>query len=277
MLDTPLLSVENLSIRAAGARAIVDAISFQVGTERVALVGESGSGKSLTARAVMGLLPSSLSVSAERLEFDGLDLRHLTPRQWKSLRGSAIALVLQDPRHALNPVLNVGRQIDEAIRLHRKMSAAERRDRIFDMLEAVGLAAPQRVINAYPHQLSGGMGQRVMLAIMLINGPRLLIADEPTSALDAALRDQALELMTRLVETRRMGMLLISHDLQQVTRYCQRALVMYQGRLVEECAATALAGSNHAYTRALWSCRPSGSTYRTRLPVPERNVDTGQA
>jgi peptide/nickel transport system ATP-binding protein len=135
------------------------------------------------------------------------------------------------------------------------------------MLHAVGLSAG-RVLNLYPHQLSGGMGQRVMLAMMLINRPRLLIADEPTSALDAELRDQALELMSRLVGSRRMGLLLISHDLPQVARYCDRVLVMYRGRIVDECAAAALGNSQHPYTRALWSCKPSAATYGTELPVP---------
>jgi peptide/nickel transport system ATP-binding protein len=154
--------------------------------------------------------------------------------------------------------------------LHGKATAATRRDRIRDMLSAVGLDATRRILDAYPHQLSGGMGQRVMLAMMLINGPRLLIADEPTSALDAGLRDQVLELMMNLVEKRRMGLLLISHDLPQVARYCERVLVMYQGRIVDRCSAASLAQASHPYTRTLWNCRPSGRTYGTELPVLDR-------
>lgn len=281
MNEHAVLSVSRLSIRSSGdeasrdggERILVDSISFDVGAERVALVGESGSGKSLTARALMGLLRHPLAVSAERLRFADQDLTGFTARQWSGLRGSGMALVLQDPRHALNPVLTVGRQLDETLRIHRRMTAGERRERIHDMLNAVGLSERQRVLGAYPQQLSGGMGQRVMLAMMLINGPRLLIADEPTSALDVDLRDQILDLITRLVETRRMGLLLISHDLQQVARYCERVLVMYRGRIVDQGPAADLGNSRHPYTRTLWSCRPSGRTHGTQLPVLDRRSD----
>jgi peptide/nickel transport system ATP-binding protein len=267
-----LLVVRELSVRngsSAAARTIVDRLSFSVHAERVALVGESGSGKSLTTRAIMGLLPAPLMASAAELRFDATNLLELGPRDWAVLRGSRLALVLQDPRHALNPVQSVGHQLDEMVRLHGAYSRAERRERIEAMLQAVGLTV--RVLGLLPQQLSGGIGQRVVLAMMLLNGPQLLIADEPTSALDVALRDQVLELICELVSTRGMGLLLISHDLQQVARYCDRALVMYSGRIVDECAAAALPHSTHPYTRALWSCRPSGRTYGTELPVLDPN------
>jgi peptide/nickel transport system ATP-binding protein len=269
-LDRALLRVEDLSIRTASGATLVDKLTFDLGAERVALVGESGSGKSLTARAVLGLLRPPLSVTAARLELDAFDLRSASVPEWSRLRGSMVSLMLQDPRFSLNPVIRVGRQIDEILTLHGKSTAAARRDRIRDMLSAVGLDATRRILEAYPHQLSGGMGQRVMLAVMLINGPRLLIADEPTSALDAGLRDQVLELMMNLVEKRRMGLLLISHDLPQVARYCDRVLVMYQGRIVDRCSAISLAQASHPYTRTLWNCRPSGRTYGTELPVLDR-------
>jgi peptide/nickel transport system ATP-binding protein len=274
--DRALLSVRDLSIRlsaAHGERVIVDRVSFDVSAERVALVGESGSGKSLTARALLGLLRRPLSVSAERLEFEGQDLRASTPGQWAALRGSGMALILQDPRYALNPVLRIGRQIDEVLRIHQRLSAGERRDRTEEMMLAVGLAEPARIARAFPHELSGGMGQRVMLAMMLVNGPRLLVADEPTSSLDEALREQVLDLMVSLVEQRRMGLLLISHDLHQVARYCERVLVMYRGRLVDERRTFDLAAADHPYTRTLWSCRPGGRTYGTQLPVLVRDAD----
>jgi peptide/nickel transport system ATP-binding protein len=274
--DRSLLSVRDLSIRSAAAhdgRLIVDAVSFDVGAERVALVGESGSGKSLTARALLGLLRRPLRVSAERLEFEGQDLRALTPRRWAALRGSGMALILQDPRYALNPVLRIGPQMDEVLRIHQRLSAGERRERTEEMMLAVGLAEPARIARAFPNELSGGMGQRVMLAMMLVNGPRLLVADEPTSSLDEALRDQVLDLITSLVEQRRMGLLLISHDLQQVARYCERVLVMYRGRIVDERRTVDLAAAEHPYTRTLLSCRPGGLTYGTLLPVLVRDAD----
>jgi peptide/nickel transport system ATP-binding protein len=275
MNEPPILSVRSLSVYPGPerlSRPLVDSISFDVGAERVALVGESGSGKSLTARALLGLLRKPLEPSAERLDFAGENLLRLTPRQWADQRGSNMALILQDPRYALNPVLNIGQQLEEVLRIHRRMSSGERRDRIADMLSSVGLSA-QSVLHAYPHQLSGGMGQRVMLAMMLMNGPRLLVADEPTSALDVELRDQVLELMLSLVETRRMGLLLISHDLHQVARYCERVLVMYRGRIVDQSSAADLSRSSHPYTRTLWSCKPSGRTYGSRLPVLDRSWD----
>jgi peptide/nickel transport system ATP-binding protein len=270
MVEDTLLSVRRLSIRVrkgGEVRTLVDSISFDIQPERVALVGESGSGKSVTARALLGLLRQPLEVHAERLQFYGRDLGALTPAEWAKERGASLALVVQDPRHALNPVLRVGRQLDEAIRIHQPIGAAERRRRIAGMLDAVGLSAA-RVLGLYPHQLSGGMAQRAMLAMMLINGPRLLIADEPTSALDAELRDQTLELMSALVDGRRMGLLLISHDLRQVARYCDRVLVMHRGRIVDARPAAELADSPHPYTRLLWSCKPSAATRGTLLPTP---------
>jgi peptide/nickel transport system ATP-binding protein len=269
LTDGLLLSVRGLSIRVrtgADTKTLVDSISFEMGSERVALVGESGSGKSVTARALLGLLARPLEARAERLEFAGRDLRTLTPREWSGQRGARLALVVQDPRHALNPVLRVGRQLDEAMRIHQRLPAAERRRRSAAMLDAVGLS-PQRVPHLYPHELSGGMGQRVMLAMMLINGPKLLIADEPTSALDGEAADQVLAPMSGLVAERRMGLLLISHDLRQVARHCDRVLVMRRGRIVDACGASALADSRHPYTRTLWDCKPSAATYGTKLPV----------
>jgi peptide/nickel transport system ATP-binding protein len=192
-------------------------------------------------------------------------LLSLQEPQWRNLRGGDLALALQDPRRALNPVLRVGRQLDEMLRLHGVYARAERRERVESALQAVGLSSA--VLASYPLELSGGMGQRVVLAMMLLNGPQLLIADEPTSALDEHARDQVLELICRLVNERGMGLLLISHDLQQVARSCDRALIMYRGRIVDACPAAMLAHSAHPYTRALWDCRPSGRTYGHTLPV----------
>ncbi len=269
---TPLLVVNRLGITLPAPRplTLVKSISFHLGQERVALVGESGSGKSLTARALMGLLPDPLYMQAERLRFGQRDLTRLTEPEWNQLRGSRIAMVMQDPKYALNPGQTVGRQVMEPLILHTRLGRAERTEKVFAMLESVGLPEPKILSGRYPHQLSGGMGQRVMLAIALINDPELLIADEPTSALDHAMRDQVLSLIERLVAERNMGLLLISHDLQQVARHCERVLVMYRGRLVDQLPADALPSATHPYTRTLWSCRPSAATHGLRLPVLDR-------
>jgi len=270
MPDDALLSVGHLSVRLADPRrsyTIIPDLSFDLGSECVALVGESGSGKSLTARAVLGLLEPPLAAEAAHLRLGEVDLQRCSTSEWNRLRGARLSLMLQDPRHSLNPVLRVGHQLNLALRVHQRLSAAERRERIAAMLEAVGLMQLQRVLTAYPHQISGGMGQRVVLAMMLLNDPQVLIADEPTSALDAALREQVMELIRRHVQTRRMGLLLISHDLRLVARHANRALVMYRGRIVDQGRAADLARSSHPYTRALWASRPSGRTYGTVLPV----------
>jgi len=261
------IEVCNLNIDYPGAR-VVNNLSFTLGNERLALVGESGSGKSMTARALMGLVRKPGKVNAGQLNVLGNNLLRMKNREWQRLRGNDIAMVLQDPRYALNPVKNVAQQIDEALRLHQKLSASQRRERIREVINAVGLQ--DNVLARYPAELSGGMGQRVMIAIALVNDPKVLIADEPTSALDARLRNQILELLVEQCEQRRMAMLLISHDLPLVAEHCQRVLVMYQGQKVDEMAAGSLATATHPYTRTLWTCRPNAATYGTVLPTLDR-------
>lgn len=262
------IEVSGLNIDYPGAR-VVENLSFTLGNERLALVGESGSGKSMTARALMGLVRKPGKVSASQLNVLGNDLLSLHNRDWQRLRGNDIAMVLQDPRYALNPVKNVAQQIDEALRLHQKLSAAQRRERIREVMDSVGL--PENVLPRYPGELSGGMGQRVMIAIALVNNPKVLIADEPTSALDARLRNQILELLVEQCEQRQMAMVLISHDLPLVAQHCQRVLVMYQGQKVDEMAANQLATATHPYTRTLWTCRPNAATYGMMLPTLDRS------
>jgi len=269
MQNELLIDARGLSIR-SGEALLVDNISFQIGRERVALVGESGSGKSLTARSLMGLLSPSLQLQAERLQIAGADAQRLQERDWITLRGGKVAMVMQDPKYALNPTRTIGWQVEEPLILHRKLSRAERREKVYEMLAAVGLPEPRQLMKRYPHQLSGGMGQRVMLAIALITDPELLIADEPTSALDHAMRDQVLALIRRLVEQRNMGLLLISHDLQQVSEHCERVMVMYKGRLLDTLPASQLSHATHPYTRTLWACRPGKATHGERLPVLDR-------
>ncbi len=225
------LTVQGLAVDYPTAR-VVDNVSFTLGNERLALVGESGSGKSMTARALMGLVRKPGVVSAERLEVLGRDVLTLSARGWRALRGNDIAMVLQDPRYALNPVQSIQTQLEEALTLHQRLSRRARAEAVKDAIAAVGLDLP--VLSRYPGELSGGMGQRVMIALALLNNPKVLTADEPTSALDARLRNQILELLVEQCAQRQMAMLLISHDLPLVAAHCDRVLVMYQGRQVDE-------------------------------------------
>lgn len=273
-LQTDRLIAKDLTIYLPGDRPLelVKSLSLNVGQERVALVGESGSGKSLTARALMGLLPHPCQMRATQLTLGDNDLTTLKEREWSRLRGNRVSMVMQDPKHALNPTQKIGKQVEEPLRLHTRLGRKERQEKVTDMLNAVGLPNPAFLQQQYPHQLSGGMGQRVMLAIALINDPQWLIADEPTSALDFDMREQVLGLIERLVEQRNMGLILISHDLQQVAHYCERVLVMYKGELLDELPADQLAHATHPYTHTLWSCRPSKFTHGERLPVLDREL-----
>ncbi|WP_142501698.1 ABC transporter ATP-binding protein [Klebsiella sp. 2680] len=264
------LNVKGLAIDYPGARVVND-LSFTLGNERLALVGESGSGKSMTARALMGLVRKPGVVSADTLNVLGRNVLTLNDRGWRNLRGNDIAMVLQDPRYALNPVKSIQAQLEEALTLHQRLNRRGRLDAVKAAVAAVGLDLP--VLNRYPGELSGGMGQRVMIAIALLNNPQVLIADEPTSALDARLRNQILELLVEQCEQRQMAMLLISHDLPLVAEHCHRVLVMYQGTTVDEMAARDLPAATHPYTRTLWTCRPDAQTYGRMLPTLDRTLD----
>lgn len=257
--QTPLVDICNLSVRFKGRRGIETAVhdlSMTMGRERVAIVGESGSGKSVSARALIGLLPSSAHIEAEKLEFDGIDLTRLPEREFEHLRGSRIAMILQDPCQSLNPIMTAGRQIIESCRLHHHESRRAARERAMDLLEAVSINDPSRVFDLYPHEVSGGMGQRIMIAMMLAAEPDLLIADEPTSALDMAVRTDVLEEIQKLVEQRGMGLILISHDLDLVAQYSDRVMVMYAGRVMETLESRHLDQAQHPYTQGLIGCRP---------------------
>lgn len=270
----PLLEVNDLNIDYPTAR-VVNNMSFTLDKERLAIVGESGSGKSMTARALMGLVRKPGKVSAKTLRFSNHDLHNLSARQWSKIRGNDIAMVLQDPRYALNPVKTLYSQIEEAVTLHKSMSRNDRKTLIYEMIRSVGL--PEYSLNRYSNQLSGGMGQRAMIAMAMINNPRLLIADEPTSALDARLRHHILELIVAQCEQRNMGLLLISHDLPLVAQHCERVMVMYQGEKVDQLAAVDLPSAIHPYTKTLWTCRPNADTYGTMLPVLDRTLHYGDS
>ena len=271
----PLLQVEDLRVRFPTRTGTVEAvrgISFEVGRERLGIVGESGSGKTMTGRAILRLIRPPGVVEARRIFLDGTDLLALSERRMRRIRGERIAMIMQDPKFSLNPVMRIGRQLVEALQVHTKVSHADGRRRALKMLEAVQIRDPERVFRAYAHELSGGMGQRVMIAMMLIPGPDLLIADEPTSALDVTVRGQVLGIMDALVRERGMGLILISHDLNLVATFCDRVLVMFAGRIVEELEASRLDEARHPYTRGLLNCLPRIGGGKAPLPVLDRDA-----
>ncbi|RUM25340.1 ABC transporter ATP-binding protein [Rhizobium vallis] len=274
----PVLSVKGLSVRfGRGAVPAVSNVSFDVGRERVGIVGESGSGKSTTGRAIMRLLPPAAVLAAERLDLTGSSLLAKTERQMGALRGKDIALIMQDPRYSLNPVLSIGKQIAEAARLHLGLRGKEAQNAARAMLERVRISDPDRVMALYPHQISGGMGQRVMIAMMLLARPKLVIADEPTSALDVSVRKDVLLLLDELVRENNSGLLLISHDIRMVAAFCERIIVMYAGRIVE--TLTRLEDARHPYTRGLISALPDPKNPVRRLAVLDRaklDLETAQ-
>lgn len=268
-----LLSVENLRVTyptRQGPAEVVRGVSFTLGRERLGIVGESGSGKSQTGRAILGLTPKPGVATADRLEFDGIDLRRADARQWRSLRGRRMSMVMQDPKFSLNPVMPVGKQLMETLRTHGT-PRSEAKKRALEMLEAVQIRDPERVFRAYPHELSGGMGQRAMIAMMLVSAPDLLIADEPTSALDVTIQIEVLRILDKLVAERGMGLIFISHDLRLVSSFCDRVLVMYAGQVVEELRAADLHNARHPYTQGLLNCLPKIDGDQRPLPTLNRD------
>lgn len=269
-----LLEVEDLWVRFPTRSCVFDAvrgISFSLGKERLGIVGESGSGKSMTGRAILRLIRKPGRVEAKRIALEGQDLMSLSEKEMRAVRGYQISMIMQDPKFSLNPVLKVGKQIMEAYQVHTKGSAAEARQKTLDMLEAVAIRDPERVFNAYPHEMSGGMGQRVMIAMMMIPDPKILIADEPTSALDVSVQSQVLDIMDKLVRDRGMGLIFISHDLNLVASFCDRVLIMYGGRVVEVCDADKLHEAKHPYTRGLLNSLPQLDQPREKLEVLKRD------
>jgi peptide/nickel transport system ATP-binding protein len=257
MSGPALLEVEDLSVSFPGRGGITRAVrnaSFLLGRERL-----------------LGLIPRPGIVTAKRMTFEGIDLLNLTDKEWLPLRGRRLSMIMQDPKYSLNPVVKVGRQIQETYRLHYRTTAEDARRRAIAMLEAVRIRDPDLVFHLYPHQLSGGMGQRVMIAMMLIAEPDLLIADEPTSALDVTIQNQVLRILDDLVKDRGMGLIFISHNLTIVSSFCDRVLVMYGGKIVEECKANELHAAKHPYTRALIKAAPSLDHPAKELAVVNRD------
>jgi peptide/nickel transport system ATP-binding protein len=269
-----MLAFENLHVAFPTRTGMVEAVrgvSLEVGRERLGIVGESGSGKSTLGRAVLGLLPPPARVTADRLEFAGIDLLRADARTWRKLRGDRIGMVLQDPKYSLNPVMRVGAQIEETLRDHGNLRGKAARRRVLELLADVKIRDPERVARAYPHELSGGMGQRAMIAMMLAGQPDLLILDEPTSALDVTVQLQVLAILDDLVRRRGMALIFISHDLELVATFCDRVAIMYAGRIVEVRDARTLHRAEHPYTRGLLGCLPRLDRPVERLPVLQRD------
>ena len=266
-----LVSVSNLSLTVGqGGREIVSGVSFEVAPgEMVGIVGESGSGKTQAARAIMGLTPAPLVVAGGAILFEGVDVTRADPAVLRKLRGARIGMVFQEPMTSLNPSMPIGRQLDEGLKLHRRsLSAAARRERILEMLRRVGISDPNAAMDAWPHEFSGGMRQRMMLASVMLLEPALLIADEPTTALDAVVQRDVLELMVDLTREHNTAVLMISHDLPMVARYTERMVVMQHGKVLEAgTTAGILERPQHPYTRKLLEAMPR------RLPARKLRQD----
>ncbi|WP_407731314.1 ABC transporter ATP-binding protein [Pseudocitrobacter faecalis] len=273
--NTPLLDVRDLHVEFVNGQAVTHAVrgvSFQLGREKLAIVGESGSGKSTVGRALLHLHPKKSRITAERMQFGDIDLQHATEAQMRGIRGKRISMIMQDPKYSLNPVVCVGDQIAEAWLTHHPGRKAEAKAKAMEMLEVVRIRQPERVYALYPHEISGGQGQRVMIAMMLITDPELVIADEPTSALDVSVRLQVLGLLDDLVKSRGLGLIFISHDINLVRSFCDRVLVMYAGRVVESIAAKDLDKAQHPYTQGLINSLPDMHQRRPVLPVLQRQA-----
>lgn len=267
MRAAPLVSVDNLTIR-FGEKAAVDGISLAIAEgETLGLVGESGSGKSLTSLALLRLLPPAAMVAGS-IRFAGDDLLALPEEAMRRRRGRDIAMIFQEPMTALNPVMPIGRQVAEAVEAHHpKLSRAEVRERVLEAMNSVALPAPEKRYNDYPHQFSGGQRQRILIAMAIVNRPRLLIADEPTTALDVTVQAQILKLLRNLGEQHNLAMLFISHDLAVVSEIASRVAVMQHGRIVEQATAKQLfLAPEHPYTKKLLASAPTMTTDR-RLPL----------
>ena len=264
-----LLEVENLWVRFPTRQGIFNAVrgvSFALERERLGIVGESGSGKSMTGRAILRLIRKPGIVESDAIRLEGRNLLELSEPEMRKVRGQKISMVMQDPKFSLNPVMTIGDQIMESYLLHNNTSKAQARAKAIAMLEAVSIRDPERVMRAYPHEMSGGMGQRIMIAMMLIPDPQILIADEPTSALDVSVQRQVLDIMDGLVKERGMGLIFISHDLNLVSEFCDRVLIMCAGRIVEVCDADKLHQAKHPYTQGLLNSLP-------RLDQPKKHLE----
>ena len=271
---TNLLDVDNLWVTfptRSGDFDAVRGVSFTLGKERLGIVGESGSGKSMTGRAILRLIRKPGRVRADKMTLHGKDLLDMSEKEMQGVRGQQISMVMQDPKFSLNPVMTIADQIMEIYRFHTGASKKAAWAKAIEMLEAVSIRDPERVMKSYPHEMSGGMGQRIMIAMMLVTEPEILIADEPTSALDVSVQTQVLSIIDRLVRERGMGLIFISHDLNLVSSFCDRVLIMYSGRVVEVLDADKLHDAKHPYTRGLLGSMPRIDKPKERLEVLQRD------
>jgi peptide/nickel transport system ATP-binding protein len=270
--DKTILDVRNLHVSYQSQRGRIDAIhnvSFTLGCEKVGIVGESGSGKSTLGRTIMGVLPESAHTDGQIL-FNDENLLTLPERRMREIRGGDISMILQDPKFSLNPVMRVGDQISEAFLAHSRSDKTLARKQSLELMESVKIRNPERVYRLYPHEISGGMGQRIMIAMMLVAGPKLVIADEPTSALDVTVRMEVLSVLDEMVSRRHVGLLFISHDLNLVAKFCDRVLIMYAGCIVDACRSSELRDSQHPYTQGLFASLPKLDEPQKRLAVLQR-------
>ncbi|MDR1979698.1 MAG: ABC transporter ATP-binding protein [Synergistaceae bacterium] len=271
----PLLDVSNLKVRfktEAGSVQALRGVSVRVEAgESVGIVGESGSGKSVSMLSVMGLLPPNASVAADRLAFNGRDIVGMTRREMRRLRGGEISMIFQDPMTSLNPLLTVGQQLSEPMRIHMRMGKASALERAIELMRMTEISAPESRLRQYPHELSGGLRQRVMIAMAIACNPKLLIADEPTTALDVTIQAQILDILSELKEKLRMGIVLITHDMGVIAGLCSRVIVMYGGMICEYGTVREIFyDTRHPYTTGLLRSIPdSDPIVKTRLlPIP---------
>jgi len=274
-----LLEIRNLRVEfdtAKGPFRALDGVDYTVDAgEVLAIVGESGSGKSVAMLATMGLLPDSATITADKMEFEGLDLRTLSPKDRRQVIGKDISMIFQEPIASLNPCFTVGFQLAETLKAHLGLKGRMVKDRVIELMQAVGLPDPEGRYNAFPHQMSGGQCQRVMIAMAIACSPKLLIADEPTTALDVTIQKQILDLLVKLQQDSGMGLIMITHDMGVVAETADRVIVQYKGRKMEEASVLALFEDPQSpYTKALLSALPENAT-GDRLPTVSDFAEAG--
>ncbi|WP_215845162.1 dipeptide/oligopeptide/nickel ABC transporter permease/ATP-binding protein [Candidatus Pantoea bituminis] len=266
-MTIPLLELENLSVFYQGCGVVKDVTLTLNYQQKIAIVGESGSGKTQLARAIAGILPDRAQVTSKRFLFSSSELTMLSRRARQAMRGREIAMIMQDPHYSLNPVMRIGEQITEVYRYHFNLPQKVARQHALKALSRLHINDPEKVFNAWPHQISGGMGQRVMIAMMMAASPKLLIADEPTSSLDSSTSIRVINELDQLFNQHKMSLIFITHDIELATRFCDDIIVMYRGQIVEKLRANLIQHAQHPYTQGLLNCIPRAGNLPERLPT----------